>query len=446
MACEQRPATTRLKLKHGGGWVPLADGDGRALFQSVPLAALAHQTRARLRAARSRELPPPVDYAAFSFAPPPARKGRKGKGKGKAHHRRAAARKEQRRSSAVSVQRSFRRARVHRAAATSAAVATIRERAAARAVQTILRRNSLRSRARRAVAAAAAAQCARTAAVAALAAAARATAARRVAKRALRITRHSPARATVHAETTAPRSPLRGPVPRLTIDLSGAEYPIVHIASELLRWHVVGPGGAAPAHARNGTRRRIDIVWSASPLGEAEVRALRRAQREDEHGALPPRRNRFPQNALARKCDLFDMLMRAKQRHPKHFRFVPMSWTLPRQLASLRRYWVGQRASALGEALIIKPTSLSRGRGIFITKSVPTLLYPSAVSAASAKVLRQDAAATNGIRADRQTLAQRYVGKPFTIDGYKVSSFVYLNFMRILFSFFFFPFSTRGAA
>ena len=480
------------KLQHGG-WVPLDNGRGGALFERVPLAELAAQTRARLRAKSGARSNAPAASAPAPLSPCAAcsnsgrqkaagKKKKKKQQQRKTKTKRGSKRDIKKKSSlarcraaaAATVQRSFRRALLRRRQQRAAAAAAQSEAEddAARLVQRGLRRmHTLRGEARRRTAALL--ESLRVEEAAAAEAVAAAAAAATIAAR-----RSSPHRREVRRVSVPLLPALPGAVPQLTIDLGGAEYDVVKLASDLLRWRVVGwcdreeedddetedamgvirAGAASRRGSRRGVQRpkpSSDLIWSACPLGEEEVELLRRTKL--------PRRNRFPKNLLVSKCSLFDVLSRAKKRNARRFKFVPMSWTLPRQLGALRAYWEEQsrrRRSGWSEAaLIIKPTHLSRGRGIFITKRVPLLLYPlvddgGAGLAAAAGLLgaqptagglelsakaaepkgrrRRNAKESNGVWADRQTLAQLYIARPFLIRGYKFDLRLYVVLTNVV--------------
>ncbi|CBZ53330.1 tubulin-tyrosine ligase family domain-containing protein [Neospora caninum Liverpool] len=103
-------------------------------------------------------------------------------------------------------------------------------------------------------------------------------------------------------------------------------------------------------------------------------------------------------NAISRKNYLARNLLRMKAYYPKEYKFFPHTWSLPADLADFRCQFTGRRR----KTFIIKPDASSQGRGIFLTRNI------------------------EDIDPTEHLVAQRYLHKPFLIDGLKFDLRIYV--------------------
>ncbi|PFH38709.1 hypothetical protein BESB_010510 [Besnoitia besnoiti] len=103
-------------------------------------------------------------------------------------------------------------------------------------------------------------------------------------------------------------------------------------------------------------------------------------------------------NAISRKNYLARNLLRMKAYYPKEYKFFPHTWSLPADLADFRCQFTGSRR----KTFIIKPDASSQGRGIFLTRNI------------------------EDIDPTEHLVAQRYLHRPFLIDGLKFDLRIYV--------------------
>ncbi|PHJ21909.1 tubulin-tyrosine ligase family protein [Cystoisospora suis] len=103
-------------------------------------------------------------------------------------------------------------------------------------------------------------------------------------------------------------------------------------------------------------------------------------------------------NAISRKNYLARNLLRMKAYYPKEYKFFPHTWSLPADLADFRCQFTSKRR----KTFIIKPDASSQGRGIFLTRNI------------------------EDIDPLEHLVAQRYLHKPFLIDGLKFDLRIYV--------------------
>eukprot|EP00070_Physeter_catodon_P015683 XP_023973835.1 probable beta-tubulin polyglutamylase [Physeter catodon] len=103
-------------------------------------------------------------------------------------------------------------------------------------------------------------------------------------------------------------------------------------------------------------------------------------------------------SAISRKNYLARNLLRMKAYYPNEYKFFPHTWSLPADLAVFRSQFTGKRR----KTFIIKPDASSQGRGIFLTRNV------------------------EDINPSEHLVAQRYIHRPFLIDGLKFDLRIYV--------------------
>lgn len=113
--------------------------------------------------------------------------------------------------------------------------------------------------------------------------------------------------------------------------------------------------------------------------------------------------NHFPGMAdtLARKARLAKCLSRAQRNFPKEYSFFPKTWVLPDEWPDLRRHFMeGERKLPL----IVKPDTGCQGKGIVLTRRLADI---EAIDAETP------------ITTTNQYVVQKYIMRPYLIDGYK---------------------------
>ncbi|KAH7827966.1 putative Tubulin polyglutamylase TTLL13 [Monocercomonoides exilis] len=112
--------------------------------------------------------------------------------------------------------------------------------------------------------------------------------------------------------------------------------------------------------------------------------------------------SRFPMmNELSRKGIFFQNINRMRLTFPSDFRFVPRTWVLPQDSAELNEEFALAQPGERPRTYIVKPTAGSQGQGIYLAQTLSDIL-PNA------------------------QVVQRYVDKPFLIDGYKFDFRIYV--------------------
>lgn len=108
--------------------------------------------------------------------------------------------------------------------------------------------------------------------------------------------------------------------------------------------------------------------------------------------------NHFPgMESLSRKNLLGKHLNRMKKFYPKEYSFFPTTWLLPSDYNDFKRQF--QKKTKI---FIVKPEAKSQGKGIRLVKS------------------------WTSIRREEHCVVQKYIGKPFLIDGLKFDLRIYV--------------------
>lgn len=106
--------------------------------------------------------------------------------------------------------------------------------------------------------------------------------------------------------------------------------------------------------------------------------------------------NHFPSMShISRKNRLAQNLGKMRRQFPKEYAFYPKTWTLPQEAKDFRAQFGPEGQAARGTTFILKPENSSKGRGIFLIKSL------EAVSLTEHQV------------------AQLYIHRPLLMDGFK---------------------------
>lgn len=183
-----------------------------------------------------------------------------------------------------------------------------------------------------------------------------------------------------------PRYPLRPITPsdgRLVptgIDTSGTQYSIVDRAARTARFRDKCP-----------TENAV-IVWRDECLKPSDIAIMQ------ETGL---RWNHLPGiERICTKCGLQQTLGRMIDAFPKKFKYMPRSWSLPVQWIKLNHYMT-TKGKKSGVTLIVKPNTMSRGRGIYLTRETPE-------------------------RTPDNVVVQLYLERPLTINSFKFDLRMYV--------------------
>ena len=174
----------------------------------------------------------------------------------------------------------------------------------------------------------------------------------------------------------------------MLVDVADTQYAVVRSAATRLGWTVLDKGGvlqpASPAAGGSavdgaGAGSAVDGDGAGSGAGDASALGSGHDGVVDikwHDGVIKPtdlttirstgvRWNHFSGiESLCTKCGMQQTLGRLADRHPKEFKFMPRSWTLPVQKIKLQHY-METKGARIGVTLIVKPNTSSRGRGMF---------------------------------------------------------------------------------
>ena len=101
---------------------------------------------------------------------------------------------------------------------------------------------------------------------------------------------------------------------------------------------------------------------------------------------------------LARKNHLGRNLMKMRRVFPKEYRFFPQTWLLPSEFNDFKAQFNRRKA----KTFILKPEASSQGKGIFLTRNI------------------------DDIDPNDHLVAQRYLHRPYLIEGLKFDLRIYV--------------------
>ena len=106
--------------------------------------------------------------------------------------------------------------------------------------------------------------------------------------------------------------------------------------------------------------------------------------------------NHFPgMSQISRKNRLAHNLGTMRRKFPKEFAFYPKTWVLPHEDQAFRAQFGPEGQAPKGTTFIVKPENSSKGRGIFLVKSLA------------------------GLALTEPQVAQVYIPRPLLLDGFK---------------------------
>ena len=183
-------------------------------------------------------------------------------------------------------------------------------------------------------------------------------------------------------DTCNKEGPAKLPKNNICINLSDAKYDVIHhVCKNMLNWQII---------KNDEENMRCDIIWNDT------------ACNQDILGKLKPyqKLNHFPGIfSIARKNYLCFHLNKMRKAFPEFYNFFPKSFSLPAEKSILAKEFDDKKKS---RTFIVKPEALSMGRGIFLTKRM------------------------EDIPNNESYVVQKYIKKPFLIDGLKFDLRIYV--------------------
>ena len=145
----------------------------------------------------------------------------------------------------------------------------------------------------------------------------------------------------------------------------------------------------------------FNFQCSVAPAGEWDLYWIDTGVTAEMVSKMKPYQkiNHFPNmSCLARKNHLGRNLMRMHKQFPKDYSFFPQTWLLPLEWNELR----AELSKGKCKTYILKPEALSQGKGIFLTRTF------------------------DNVNPTEHYVVQRYVRKPYLIDGLKFDMRIYV--------------------
>jgi tubulin polyglutamylase TTLL6/13 len=133
-----------------------------------------------------------------------------------------------------------------------------------------------------------------------------------------------------------------------------------------------------------------DIWWSDVPVPPEKVQKLKPHQKINANPNI---------GLLSRKNNLAKNLMRMAKDFPEEYNFFPKTWQLPVDASDLKAQFNKKKC----KTFIIKPVHMCQGRGIYLVRTFEDIDNKSG----------------------EPLVAQRYMAKPYLIDGLKFDLRVY---------------------
>eukprot|EP00403_Amphidinium_massartii_P016318 CAMPEP_0178415868 /NCGR_PEP_ID=MMETSP0689_2-20121128/23771_1 /TAXON_ID=160604 /ORGANISM="Amphidinium massartii, Strain CS-259" /LENGTH=937 /DNA_ID=CAMNT_0020037197 /DNA_START=38 /DNA_END=2847 /DNA_ORIENTATION=+ len=135
----------------------------------------------------------------------------------------------------------------------------------------------------------------------------------------------------------------------------------------------------------------FDLLWCDTAIPAERFMKLRPYQKMNHFVGM---------SSITRKNNLGRNLLRMRKQFPKEYRFFPDTWILPTDLSDFKM----QFSAGKGKTFIIKPDNGCQGKGIFLIRDVEKVPVDFSTT----------------------YVAQRYINKPFLLDGYKFDLRLYV--------------------
>lgn len=138
----------------------------------------------------------------------------------------------------------------------------------------------------------------------------------------------------------------------------------------------------------------FDLLWCDQAIGADRFCKLKSYQKMNHFVGM---------SAITRKNNMGRNLLRMRKQFPQEYKFFPDTWILPTDLSDFKL----QFTPAKNKTFIIKPDNGCQGKGIFLVRDVDKVPVDFSTS----------------------YVAQRYVHKPFLLDGHKFDLRLYVLVM-----------------
>ncbi|PAA81237.1 hypothetical protein BOX15_Mlig033589g3 [Macrostomum lignano] len=172
---------------------------------------------------------------------------------------------------------------------------------------------------------------------------------------------------------------------RISMNLSACKFAAVQLAAER--------AGFVRCHDDDFSSAML--VWSDAPVPVDRISELKGHQRV----------NHFPgMGEISRKDSLGRNMARAARLQPLEFNFVPQTWCLPQESAQFQQFLRDSKRAGKRPVFISKPANGAMGHGIRVFRSgeqVP-------------------------VTPESSSIVQRYLDKPFLVDGFKCDLRIYV--------------------
>lgn len=168
------------------------------------------------------------------------------------------------------------------------------------------------------------------------------------------------------------------PKPKIIVNVLNTEYDVVkEVMKKGFKYKLsMDPQG------------EFDLFWADTGVTPEMLTKLKDYQKINHYPGM---------SCLARKNNLGKNLMRMRKKFPKEFNFFPQTWLLPIEWPEFKNQFNTKK----NKTFILKPEALSQGKGIFLTRT------------------------WENINQTEHYVAQRYLHKPYLIDGLKFDLRIY---------------------
>lgn len=134
-----------------------------------------------------------------------------------------------------------------------------------------------------------------------------------------------------------------------------------------------------------------DLLWSDTAVGAERFMKLKLYQKMNHFVGM---------SSITRKNNLGRNLLRMRKQFPKEYKFFPDTWILPTDLSDFKSQFTG----AKNKTFIVKPDNGCQGKGIYLVRDVEKVPVDFTTT----------------------YVAQRYVHRPFLLDGFKFDLRLYV--------------------
>eukprot|EP00429_Kryptoperidinium_foliaceum_P011966 CAMPEP_0176028024 /NCGR_PEP_ID=MMETSP0120_2-20121206/13750_1 /TAXON_ID=160619 /ORGANISM="Kryptoperidinium foliaceum, Strain CCMP 1326" /LENGTH=634 /DNA_ID=CAMNT_0017361233 /DNA_START=57 /DNA_END=1957 /DNA_ORIENTATION=- len=135
----------------------------------------------------------------------------------------------------------------------------------------------------------------------------------------------------------------------------------------------------------------FDLFWCDTAIAADRFMKLKPYQKMNHFVGM---------SSITRKNNLGRNLLRMRKQFPKEYKFFPDTWILPTDLSDFKQ----QFATSKNKTFIVKPDNGCQGKGIFLVRDVEKVPVDFSTT----------------------YVAQRYINKPFLLDGFKFDLRLYV--------------------